>query len=325
MVTSPILLIAFNRPDTTQRVLEAIAKHKPSQLFVACDGPRSHVPGEADLVAQVRNTISESVTWDCDLHTLYPEDNQGLKRGVVGAINWFFDHVDEGIILEDDCLPHDDFFGFCDQLLERYRDDERMWAIQGDNSLKMRLTGDASYGFIPYALIWGWATWKRAWQHYDGDLDNWKKIRGTKQVKKMWPDRIERKIRSELLDHMLDNPETTWDYQWMFTVNYHQGLTVFPKKNLVSNIGWGRPDATHTKSAGSRQDAPTFPILPLTHPPALVVDKRATSDALNGRLFGAGKYRLRFRILKTLRKTRRTLGMALRRTLRPKKSPPKNA
>ena len=315
MVTSPILLLAFNRPDTTKRVLEVIAAQQPSQLFVACDGPRRDVPGDADLVSQVKQVIAEGITWDCELHTLYPEENQGLKRGVVGAIDWFFDHVTEGIILEDDCLPHPDFFTYCDELLERFRNDDRIWAIQGDNSLKMRLSGDASYGFIPYALIWGWATWKRAWDYYDGDLDNWKKIRGTKEVKKLWPDRIERKIRSESLDAMLDDPETTWDYQWMFTVSYHRGLTVFPRKNLVSNIGWGRPDATHTTGVGSRQEAPTSSILPLTHPTDVALDKRATSDALNGRLFGAGKYRLRFRAAKAFRQLARSISGSVRRVL----------
>ena len=313
MVTSPILLLAFNRPDTTKRVLEVIATQQPSQLFVACDGPRADVLGDADLVSRVKQVIAECITWDCELRTLYPEENQGLKRGVVGAINWFFDHVTEGIILEDDCLPHPDFFAYCDELLERYRDDDRIWAIQGDNSLKMGLSGDASYGFIPYALIWGWATWKRAWDYYDSDLDNWKKIRGTKEVKKLWPDRIERKIRSESLDFMLENPESTWDYQWSFTVSYYRGLTVVPRNNLVSNIGWGRPDATHTTGTGSRQESPTKPLLPLTHPDKVALDKMATSDALNGRLFGAGKHRLSFRLRKAVRQTIRALSLAARK------------
>jgi len=311
-VTSPVLLLCFNRPDTTQRVLEAIATYRPAHLFVACDGPRDHVPSDAELVAEVKKVISDGVTWDCDLKTFYPDRNLGLKRGVVGAIDWFFDHVTEGIILEDDCLPHPDFFGYCDELLERYRDDERVWAVQGDNSLKMRLSGNASYGFIPYALIWGWATWKRAWQHYDGDLDNWKKIRDTKEVTKLWPDRIERKIRSESLDKMLEDPDVTWDYQWMFTVSYHRGLTIFPRRNLVSNIGWDRPDATHTTGSGSRQNSPTSSILPLIHAQTVAIDKRATSDALNGRLFGAGKYRLWWRARKTLRQFVRALANGLR-------------
>ena len=315
MATSPILLLTFNRPDTTKRVLEAIAPHKPKHLFVACDGPRPHVDGDAELVKQVRDTIRDGVTWDCELHTLYHDTNQGLKRGVVGAIDWFFSHVTEGIILEDDCLPHPDFFSYCDELLERYRYEERIWAVQGDNSLKMKLSGNASYGFIPYALIWGWATWKRAWDHYDGDLDNWKKIRGTKAVNTLWPDRIERKIRSEALDAMLEDPDVTWDYQWMFTVSYNRGLTIVPRHNLVSNIGWGRPDATHTTGTGSRQDAATFSILPLTHPTTVTQDKRATSDALNGRLFGAGKHRLRFRLAKALRQFIRSTSGNTRRAL----------
>ena len=312
-MSSPVLLLAFNRPDTTKRVLEAIASYQPRQLFVACDGPRANVPGDSELVAQVKQAVSDAVDWDCEVHTLYPDHNQGLKSGVVGAIDWFFDHVPEGIILEDDCLPHPDFFFYCDELLERYRNDERIWAIQGDNSLKMRLSGKASYGFIPYALIWGWATWKRAWDHYDGDLDNWKKTRGTKQLKSLWPDRLERRIQSERLDKMLEDPDSTWDYQWMFTVSYHRGLTIVPRKNLVSNIGWDRPDATHTTGSGSRQNSPTFPILPLHHPQKIAVDKRATSDALNGRLFGAGKYRLTWRSKKALRRSLRWLSVQFSR------------
>jgi hypothetical protein len=307
VVTSAILLLAFNRPDTTKQVLEAIAQQRPAQLFVACDGPREGVAEDVALVAEVKKVIADGVTWECELHTRYPEENQGLKRGVVGAIDWFFDHVTEGIILEDDCLPHEDFFPYCDDLLERYRDDERIWAVQGDNSLKLHPVGDASYGFIPYALIWGWATWKRAWQHYDGNLDNWKKIRGTREVKKLWPDRIERRIRSKSLEFLLANPEDTWDHQWGFTVSYHRGLTVFPRNNLVSNIGWGRPDATHTKSSGSRQEAPTAPVLPLIHPEEVFIDEQATSDALNGRLYGAGKYRLRFQLQKNFRKLARAI------------------
>ena len=313
MVTSPILLLTFNRPDTTKRVLEAIAQQRPSQLFVACDGPREGVAQDAALVAEVKKVISDGVTWDCEVHTLYSDQNKGPKRGPAGAINWFFDHVSEGIILEDDCLPHPDFFGYCDELLERYRDDERIWAIQGDNSLRMRLQGDASYGFIPYALIWGWATWKRAWDKYDTDLDIWKRIRGTKEHKRLWPDRIERRIRSANLDYMLEHPDIAWDYQWTFTVSYYRGLTVFPRRNLISNIGWDRPDATHTTGQGSRQDAPTFPILPLHHPATVAVDKRAASDALNGRLYGAGKYRLSFRLKKNLRKLIRSLSGAIKK------------
>jgi hypothetical protein len=313
VVTSPILLLTFNRPDTTKRVLEAIASHTPAQLFVACDGPRVGVPSDGERVAEVKKVIAEGVTWDCDLRTLYPESNKGPKHGVEAALNWFFDQVPEGIILEDDCLPHPDFFAYCDELLERYRDDKKVWAIQGDNSLRMRLQGDASYGFIPYALIWGWATWARAWKYYDSDLDIWKKIRGTKEVRRLWPDRIERKIRSENLDYMVQHPDIAWDYQWTFTVSYYRGLTVFPRNNLISNIGWDRPDATHTTGTGSRQDAPTFPILPLKHPHTVSIDKQAASDALNGRLYGAGKYRLSFRLKKYIRKIMRAISHTVRK------------
>ncbi len=302
-----VLLLTFNRPDTTAKVMAEVAAARPTKLFIASDGPRTDHPEDKKLVAETRRVVKEAISWECEVHTLFRDDNQGVKTGVVGAIDWFFDHVDEGIVLEDDCVPHSDFFPYCEELLEKYRDDERVWAIQGDNSAKARLSGTASYGFIPYALIWGWATWKRAWEHYDRNLELWQSIRGTREVNKLWPDSVERKIHSEKLDGLLANPDFTWDYQWAFTVSYHRGLATMPRRNLVSNIGWGRADATHTTKQGMRQDAPTQSILPLTHPAKVAVDKKASSDVLNGRVLCAGKYRLRFRLAKKIRRTIRSL------------------
>jgi len=308
---TPVLLLTFNRPDITAKVMAAVAAAKPARLFVASDGPRPDHLEDKKLVAETRKVVEDAISWECEVHTLFHEENQGLKAGIVGAIDWFFDQVDEGIVLEDDCVPHPDFFSYCEELLERYRDDERVWAIQGDNSAKARISGAASYAFTPYALIWGWATWKRAWEHYDRDLELWQSIRGTRAVKKVWPDPVERRIRSVALDELLEDPDSTWDYQWAFTVSYHRGLATVPRKNLVSNVGWGRPDATHTTGSGTRQDAPTESILPLTHPSRVAPDKKTSSDILNGRVFGAGKYRLRFKLAKAQRRLIRSLSGGL--------------
>lgn len=274
---------------------------------MAHDGPRPDHPDDTELTQQTRQIVRDGVTWDCDLRTLNRDENLGVRRGVVEAIDWFFSQETEGIILEDDCLPHPDFFSYCSELLERYREDDRVWAIQGDKPEEVKLNGLASYGFIPYALVWGWATWKRAWDHYDRDLSNWRRIRETSEVKKLFPDRIERRIRTQHLDRLLHDPDYTWDYQWAFTLSYHGGLATVPRVNLVSNIGWGRSDASHTSGPSRRHAASTSAILPLTHPNTVTKDRGASVAVLNGPVFGAGRYRAGNRLGKFVRKGIRAL------------------
>lgn len=303
-----VLLLTFNRPDLTAETLKAISTYRPAKLFVASDGPRPFVAEDRELVDHTRSLIEQHVSWPCEIHRLYRGKNLGLREGVIQAIDWFFEHVDEGIILEDDCVPHPDFFGYCEELLERYRDDERVWCIQGDNSAQLDLEGNASYGFIKYALVWGWATWKRAWIHFDRDLEIWQKVRGTRAVTELWPDRIERRINQQILDDLVRNPSVTWDYQWAFTVAWHRGLTTVPRVNLIRNVGWGREDATHTKGRGKRANASTASILPLRHPPSVTRDRGAERQALYSKIFGAARFSLRYQIRKHARKTIRALG-----------------
>lgn len=303
-----VLLLTFNRPDTTAQVMQAIAQAKPRHLYVASDGPRPSRPDDEALVAETRRVVEAAITWPCTLHTLYNEGNLGLSKGVVSAIDWFFSHVSEGIILEDDCVAHPDFFNYCEELLDRYREDESVWAIGGDKPTTARLSGSASYSFIPYALVWGWATWKRAWDHYDREIPQWRSIRGTPAEKTLFPDRIERRIRSRQLDRILENPDYAWSYQWSFAMALSGGLATVPRENLISNIGWNRQDATHTKGSGrQRSNAPTASILPLEHPVVVAPDQRATRDILDGPVFGAGKHRLRSRVKKQVRKKLRAL------------------
>ena len=123
--------MVFNRPDTTKQVFETIRKARPAQLFVAADGPRENRPDEAEKCAEVRRIVDNGIDWDCKVHRLYRDKNLGCKIACSSAIDWFFEHVDEGIILEDDTLPHPTFFQFCEELLKRYRDDERIMLISG--------------------------------------------------------------------------------------------------------------------------------------------------------------------------------------------------
>jgi len=170
---TPVLFLVYKRPDTTRQVFEAIRQAKPPRLYVAADGPKKNVPGEAEKVKQVREIISNGVDWDCEVKTLFRDENLGCKYGPVEGINWFFKNEEEGIILEDDTLPSQSFFWFCQELLERYKDDTRIMVISGDNFQNGITRGTCSYYFSRYNHIWGWASWRRAWKYYSVDMKLW--------------------------------------------------------------------------------------------------------------------------------------------------------
>jgi hypothetical protein len=307
-----VLVLTFNRPDTTRKVLETVLAAQPAAVYLFSDGPRSAEPADAPLVAETRNLMDSMLAQHPRVYRRYMEDNQGLFRGVSGALDWFFSEVEEGIILEDDCVPHPDFFGYCDELLEKYRDDERVWCISGDNSLDLPVSGGASYGFIRDPLIWGWATWRRAWSHFDRDFSHWSEIRGTKREKELYPDRVERKIRRGVFDRYARGIDA-WAFKWKMTLQYHGGLAAVPAVNLVSNIGWNRPDATHTKGDSLKAARPTFPILPLTHPAVVEIDRAAQHEFVESRGLGVKKHRWSYKVSKTVGRLRRSIGKALGR------------
>ena len=264
-LTTPVAFIIFNRPDTTERVFAEIARAKPPKLLVVGDGARVNRPGEAEKVAAAR-AIIQRVDWDCEVLTNFSEVNLGCKRRVSSGIDWVFEQVEEAIILEDDCLPHPDFFRFCDELLEKYKNDSRVWVVTGDNFQNGLKRGDASYYFSRYNHVWGWATWRRAWQRYDGDLSFWPEWKRTEDWVAKQPDKIERKYWGKIFDRMHAGEIDTWDYAWTATVWYYGGLTATPNVNLVSNIGFG-VESTHTASADSPlANMPTGNLGRLSHP-----------------------------------------------------------
>ena len=287
-LATPVLLVTFNRPDLTREVLTAIREARPERLFVASDGPRPHVETDPAKVAATRALIEEMVDWPCQVERRFSDTNQGCRIGVSSAIPWFFEHVEEGIILEDDCVPNPDFFGYCTELLERYRDDVQVMNIAGDNSGRLVLSDPAaSYCFTRQPLIWGWATWRRAWAHYDTDLDGWRTLRTDRDRQRvLWPDRVERRLRRRRLDRLLFNNEPdSWASRWTFTVATRQGLSATPAVNLIRNIGFG-PDATHTSArTNARANVATHRILPLTHPSEIQRDEgveRQIFDRIHG-------------------------------------------
>jgi len=272
-MTSPVLFIVFNRPDTTWQVFEAIRKAKPPRLYIAADGPRHEREGERASCEEVRKIASE-VDWECDVKTLFRDKNLGCKIAVSEGISWFFEHEDEGIILEDDCLPDQSFFSFCEELLLRYRHDTRIMAISGVNFQKGRKRTEYSYYFSRYFHCWGWATWKRAWKFYDRELIAWPEIQkngflydianGYEPVVSYW---------SRIFDKCYAGEIDTWDYQFVLSCWEQSGLIVLPNINLVSNIGFGNK-ATHTKDNNSAAaNLPRYKIeFPLKHPPYIIRD-----------------------------------------------------
>ncbi len=265
---SAVLFLVFNRPETTRQVFEAIRIAKPPRLYVAADGPRPNRPGEAERCAEVRE-IAMRVDWPCDVRTLLRDQNLGCKIGVSEGINWFFEAEEEGIILEDDVLPLHSFFDYCDELLERYRNDERVGLISGCNLIMRRYTPQDSYFFSVYNHIWGWASWRRAWKHYDvamKDWPHWRDQGGLRKVSNGNP-RFERYWR-KILDNAYAGKIDTWDYQWTFTCWRHGMLSALPAFNQTNNLGFCA-EATHTTATAPRYVTESIPrslAFPLTHP-----------------------------------------------------------
>jgi hypothetical protein len=227
-----VLFLVFNRPETTKQVFEAIRQAKPPRLYVAADGPRANREGEAARASQVRE-IATAVDWPCELKTLFRDENLGCKNAVSSGIDWFFENEEQGIILEDDCLPHPDFFTFCETLLNRYASDERVWVVTGDNFQDGQQRSDGSYYFSRYNHVWGWASWRRAWTKRDMNIQFWPNWRESPEWKAWLPDRVERKYWTKIFDQMYRQEIDTWDYPWTASVWFHGGLSATPNVLLT--------------------------------------------------------------------------------------------
>ena len=254
-VNTPVLFLIFNRPEVSLQVFEAIRQARPCRLFIAADGPRSDRPEEAALCQETRELIDSRIDWPCEVHRLYRDQNLGCKEAVSSAINWFFSMVEEGIILEDDTLSNGSFFRFAETMLERYRDDDRVMHISGNNYQFGRIRGDGGYYASKSTHIWGWATWRRAWAHYDVTMSDfpagWASAiheEGLDQESWEWWRMAFENVKSGLVD--------TWDFQWQYAVIKNGGISLMPQSNLVKNIGIGSGAThTHTHTVHSRVSA----------------------------------------------------------------------
>jgi len=291
MFDTPVLFLIFNREDTTQKVFDAIRRQKPKYLFVAADGARKNKPGEAEKCQQVRDIIKQ-VDWDCELKTLFRDENLGCKLAVSSAITWFFENVEQGIILEDDCLPDPSFFPYCEELLDKYKDDTRIGHISGDNFLPGIIDESLSYDFCSCTHIWGWASWRRVWKNYDVNFPFWEKYKEKHSL--IFCNKREEIYFSSFIPDVLNNRNNinTWDTQYWFTLRLQNQLSVYPAVNLVTNIGLGDLNATHT-SKKAETPAATAIIFPLKHPQYVLCNKIIDNTTI-GRSFFSWKRLVRY-------------------------------
>ncbi len=274
---TPITFIIFKRPHTTAKVFELIRQVKPKKLFVIADGPRHDREGEAEKCAATREII-EQVDWNCEVIKNYSEVNLGCAKRVSSGLDWVFSNVEETIILEDDCIPNITFFQFCEELLEKYRYDNRITSIAAQNAQLGQKRTDYSYYFSSYSHCWGWASWRRAWQHYDLQIKLWQEVKESNILNNILFDSKAVSYWESVFDSIYDNPTgITWDYQWTFACWMQGGLNIIPNVNLIKNVGLGA-DSTNFNSSQDYSfiNLPTETMeFPLQHPPYIVKNLQA--------------------------------------------------
>lgn len=245
MLDTPILFVIFNRLDTTKRVFESIRYAKPKQLFIGADGPRSDKSGEAEKCAEIRALVLDSVDWECEVQTLFREENLGSGPAVSGAINWFFTQVNEGIILEDDCLPNNSFFEYASYALHHYEKDENIMHVSGCNHQCGIKRGNASYYFSKIPATWGWATWKRAWEKYSHTFFDDSNCVIKNVLERNFSDNNDVNYFLSEIQSTKNEVVSAWDYQWFYTLLKNNAICVTPQYNLITNLGFNS-EGTHT-------------------------------------------------------------------------------
>ncbi len=245
----PVLFLTFNRLEETKKSFEKIAIYKPDVLYIASDGWRVSKFNEDNIVKNIRNYLLSKIDWPCKVYTRFNEQNLGCKLSVSSSISWFFENEEFGVIIEDDCLVDISFFDFCNEIDKKYRNLENIWHIDGSNFVTQD-SESSSFHFSKYFLIWGWATWKRSWEHYTINMDDYNNFKSNKTIKTIFQIKREQKYWMKQLDLAYDNKIDTWDYQWFYTIWKNNGMSIRPNVNLVLNIGFSN-DATHTKQTNS--------------------------------------------------------------------------
>lgn len=261
-----LAIIVFNRPELTEKVMLEIKKAKPENFFIIADGPRSKNKKDEELCKETLKKVLKNINWACNVYKNVSEKNLGCKKRVVSGLNWVFSKVEDCVILEDDTIPSQSFFSYCSELLEKYRNNNSIGLISGDNFLFNKVKIKESYYFSKYCHIWGWATWKRVWSKYDADVTFWPSFKENNVLNQILDNNNEITKCKKNFQNVFDEKIDTWDYQLTLMFWKEKLLSIMPNKNLVSNIGFGL-DATHTKSINYMSNMKHFDIeFPLTHP-----------------------------------------------------------
>lgn len=264
----PVIFIFFNRKQVTMETLEAISKVKPKKLYLVSDGAREDKENEAKVVADLRNDVEKRIDWECEIIKNYAESNMGCKQRVASGISWVFSQEEMAIIVEDDVVALPGFFYFCEELLIKYKDESRIYCISG-HKVYDDYEIENSYIFSRHPNIWGWATWRRAWNQYNDDIGDWNKIKQSNVIENFYNQKVA-KIYKKLLEKAYTGEVDTWDYIWTADVVKNNGLGIVPKTNLIKNIGFNDLDATHTKGDSPYTFARQDLEFPLAHPKDIV-------------------------------------------------------
>jgi acetyltransferase-like isoleucine patch superfamily enzyme len=272
----PILFQFYNNLDTTIRVFQEIRKVQPSQLFLVQDKYRPNFPSENEECLMVRKAVLDMIDWECSLVTHFRESNLGPGKGTAEAIIWFFRQVEYGIVFEHDCLPHPDFFEYCEILLEKYKNNERVKVISGANFKGNKEYGRSSYYFGTVGHFWGWASWRRTFVNYIQDIENISVEETKKSISENFKEKRLQDYWAKTVYWLKEKEVDTWDYQLFYMLWKQRGLIILPNANLISNIGFGEKALNCTGTDSPFSNAPTNSILPLEHP--IIVRRNYKAD-----------------------------------------------
>lgn len=260
-----ILLLFFNRSDTLKEVFYRIKKAKPPRIYLAQDGARKEISGEREKIDAVRQFVLENIDWPCEIKTKFNIENMGCAKAVSSALDWFFEYEEDGIILEDDCVPDLSFFDYAETLLDYYRENKNIWHISGYNFLKFPKMKE-SYYFSAIPHVWGWATWKDRWEKFEFDISNYDK----NNFKHLTKNKVFQAYWLNVLDDTKNKKVDSWAYRWFFTILKHRGISIVPGLNLVNNIGIS---GTHFNSESSLLNTETYNIGEIIHPKNIKIKK----------------------------------------------------
>lgn len=296
MTTSPVAIFAFNRPDNTRKVFEAVRAAQPKELFLCLDGPR---PGNEQDTIKREEIIKhfQTVDWGCEVHRNYSEINLGCRKRMGSGISWVFSKVDRAILLEDDCLPSPDFFHFCEEMLDRYADNPSIGMIAGHREHLLRMKVKDDYYFDRLCTIWGWATWKRAWDQFEPSMSDWPELHNSDLLTSRFRNPRHVQALERLFEQVHAGKLGSWAAAWALSCIRNDLLCLHPRMNLITNIGCGT-DSTHTKSKTSPWANLPLEPLPkeLKHPDKIGINEREQNQTFNCLYAPTLRYRIRNRV-----------------------------